>query len=190
MSGLIGQVGARSGILGGEKENRPDFGLFNGKAYVWRLAGNTFVQGSGRGQFSISSTGHWCNSTPISYDYQGRAGGNSGAPTSDDWIDLSNNEIKLKTNGDHGQHYSFTGYNRWYAYTWDSNGHVNAEDQNGSWLQAWSEGNEGTHNQQGYATFHFVVDFSVTTLVRFYNNYKSGNYSSLSGGSLEIRRLG
>ena len=187
MSGLIGQPDSRSGVLGEEKP--PDFGTFNGKAYVWKLAGNTFVQGSGEGQFTIAAAGHWANSTPIGYDYYGRAGGNTGAPASDDWIDLSNNEIKLKTNGDHGFLYSFTGYNRWYAYAWDSNGHVSARDTNGSEIQGWSEGNEGTHHKDGKATFHFVVNFSDITAVRFYNVYKSGSYSSLSGGTLEIRRV-
>lgn len=172
-----------------------NFGTHNGKAYVWTLGQSTMVQGSGSRQYDILLSGQgysdyqgW-QSGSVSYDAYGNAGGTSTEPSADDWIDFSNNRISLKSNGNHGKYYLFTGYSNWYSYAWTSNGIVSVQDENDNVFYEYAGGTGSAQNVNYKGTFSFIVNFDYAGSIRFFNNYSYGTYSSISGGKLEIRRL-
>ena len=175
-----------------------NFGTHNGKAYVWKLGQGTMVQGSGTRQYDILLSGQaystyqgWASSNASlpPYDAYGNAGGTSTEPSADDWIDFSNNRISLKSNGNHGKYYLFSGYISWYSYAWTSNGTVQVKDENDNVIYSYSGGTGSAQNVSYNGPFSFIVNFDDVGSIRFFNNYSYGTYSSISGGFLEIRRL-
>ena len=172
-----------------------NFGTHNGKAYCWRLNQNTMVQGSGSRQYDILQPGQgygtyqgWSASSMLLYDEYGNAGGNATNPSSSDWITFANNRIALNANGEHGSLYHFYGYVNWYTYGWTSNGYISVIDDAGNNIYVF-EGGTDTHNSGWAGSFSFLVDFDSMVNIRFYNNYRRGTYSSVSGGHLNIRRI-
>jgi len=176
-----------------------NFGTHNGKAYVWRLSQGTMVQGggqtrqydillSGQGYSTYQGWASWYASNPP-YDSYGNAGGISTEPSADDWIDFSNNRISLKSNGNHGKYYLFSGYSNWYAYGWTSNGIVSVQDENNNTIYQYSGGTAAAQSINYGGVFSFIVNFDDVGSIRFFNNYSYGTYSSISGGVLDIRRL-
>ena len=172
-----------------------NFGTHNGKAYCWRLSQSTMVIGSGSRQYDILQPGQgysayqgWGASGMVLYDEYGNAGGNITNPSSSDWITFANNRIALNANGEHGSLYHFYGYVNWYTYAWTANGYITVIDNAGNDIYSFEGGTDTNHS--GYrGDFSFLVDFDSMVNIRFYNNYRRGTYSSISGGHLNIRRI-